>query len=189
MRLFVAVPLPAAIAAEAASVLPEHPGLRPVAPELMHVTLAFLGRVPVERLPEVVDAARGASDASPFALTLQGVGRFPSSGAPRVAWIGMGEGATEMAALADALRRDLAARDLPFDAKPFRAHVTLARVRENVARDDLRAIRTIIEGARLRPLRFTVDALTVMESALSSKGPRYTSRASVALVPVVGRKA
>jgi len=147
----------------------------------MHVTLAFVGAVPDGHLEKVVAAVRDAARIAPFAVALDAVGRFPASGAPQVAWLGIGQGAAEMTALAEAMRRGLAARALPFDAKPFRPHLTLARVRENADRDSVRAIAATLASARVRPLRFNADTVAVVESVLSPRGPRYTSLATVPL--------
>ncbi len=183
MRLFVAIPLPAELATAAFTVLPEIPALRRVRPELMHVTLAFLGAVPDERLADVVGAATAAaSGRRAFSVAIDTVGRFPSGGAPTVAWLGVGEGANEMTILAESLRRSLAAASLPFDAKPFRPHVTLARVRDRAGRDEVRAIAAAIARARVPAMRFTAEAVSVVESVVSSKGPRYTALAVVPLV-------
>jgi 2'-5' RNA ligase len=182
VRLFVALSLPPEIASAAAALLPDLPGLRSVRPELLHITLAFIGQAGDERLADVLAAcAEAASPHVPFTVTLDRAGRFPDTGAPRVAWLGMGEGATESASLAAAIRRALAARGVPFDDKPFRAHVTLARVRDDVDRPTARAIAAAIEGLRVLPMRFTAETLIPFESVLSSKGPRYTARATVRL--------
>lgn len=152
-------------------------GLRRVRPELLHVTLAFVGSVSDERLADVLAAsAEAASSQAPFAVTLDRAGRFPEGGAPRVVWIGMGEGATESADLAAALRNALAAREVPFDDRPFRPHVTLARVKSDVDRATARAIAAAAAGLRVPPVRFAAEAIVVFESVLSSKGPRYTPR-------------
>jgi 2'-5' RNA ligase len=154
----------------------------------MHVTLAFLGAVPDERLDDVVGAVRDAvAGHRPFSVSLATLGRFPPRGAPTVAWLGIGQGATEIAALAESVRRSLAAWSLPFDTKPFRPHLTLARVREHADRDEVRAIAAAIERGRVGALYFTTDAVSVVESVLSTKGPRYTARAVVPLA--VGGKA
>ena len=187
MRLFVAVALPPALASTAFAVMPDIPALRRVRADLMHVTLAFLGAVPDERLDEVVRAVRGAAAGrGAFAVSLDSLGRFPVGGAPSVAWLGIGRGATEMTALAESVRRSLAAGGLPFDAKPFRPHLTLARVREGAGREEVRAIAASIERGRVPPLAFTAHEVSVVESILSSKGPRYTARAVIPLVPSVG---
>ena len=182
MRLFIALPLPPEIASAAAALLPELPGLRRVRPDLFHLTLAFLGSVPDERLADVVAACGEAASAQvPFDIALDRAGRFPEGGAPRVVWLGMGEGANESANLAAAVCRALTARSLPFDDKPFRPHVTLARVKPGVDRTAARAIAAATERLLPPPLRFRVEAILPIESVLSSTGPRYTPRAVVPL--------
>jgi 2'-5' RNA ligase len=182
VRLFIAIALPPEVAAAAAAVLPDIPGLRRVRPEQLHLTLAFLGDTPDERLADVLAAtAEAGRGKSSFAITLDAAGRFPASGVPRIVWLGMGEGATESSNLAAAVRRALAARELPFDDKPFRAHVTLARVKPEVDRASARAIAAAVDRLRVPALRFGVQALIPFESALSPKGPRYTPRGAIAL--------
>ena len=178
MRLFIARPLPPEIASAAAALLPDLPGLRRVRPELLHLTLAFVGHVSDERLADVLAASGEAALAqAPFAVTLDRAGRFPAGGAPRVVWIGMGEGATESADLAAAVRNALTARQVPFDHKPFSPHVMLARVKPDVDRPTARAIAAAAAGLHVPPLRFMAEAIVPFESVLSPKGPRYTPRA------------
>lgn len=182
MRLFIALPLPPEIAAAAAALCPPLPGLRPVRPELLHVTLAFVGRVPEAQLPEVIAATRDAAHGQPaFEVSLARAGRFPEGGRPHVVWLGMDRGADASGALAGALRAALARRGVPFDAKPFRAHVTLARVADDIDRVASRAIVEATEAMRFAPLRYRADVVIPFESVLSPKGPRYTPRAAVPL--------
>jgi len=187
VRLFIALPLPTEVATAAAGLTPALPGLRPVKPELLHVTLAFIGRIPDERLAEVIAATRAAAAArSPFDVSLAVAGRFPESGRPHVVWIGMTDGAAESAELAAAVRRELGARELPFDDKPFRAHVTLARVRDDVDRPEARDIASAAAKLTFAPLRWTAREVIPFESVLSPKGPKYTARATVRLGDRVG---
>jgi 2'-5' RNA ligase len=180
--LFVAIPLPADLAVEASTALPDIPELRRVRPEHLHITLAFLGAVSQERLAEVIAATRAAAATQPpFTVTLEGVGRFPESGAPRVIWMGIVQGARETTNLAAALRRALSEGGLPFDDKPFRAHVTLARIPQDADRATARAIAATTDRLRAPKLRFEVDALIPFESVLSPKGARYIPAAAVPL--------
>ena len=182
MRLFVAVPLPPDVGSAAAEALPDIPALRRVRADLMHVTLAFLGGVPDERLDEVATAVTAAAHgATPFTISLDGVGRFPPGGIPRVVWLGIVQGATEITNLAGSVRRALAAHQVPYDEKPFRAHVALGRVRENADPESARAIASAVDRVRLPAISFTATEMVVFESSLSSKGPRYTARATVPL--------
>ena len=56
----------------------------------LHLTLKFLGNVPVTEIPKLSDAiARAASRVKPFELTVAGCGVFPPRGKPNVLWIGI----------------------------------------------------------------------------------------------------
>ncbi len=148
----------------------------------MHVTLAFIGRTPDEQLAAVASAAEAAAaDVTAFDIELDRPGRFPPTGRPRVVWLGMGAGAQALLALGERVRAELARREIAFDAKPLRAHVTLGRVKEDVALVDARAIAAGVEAMRVPHLRFRADALVVFESVLSPRGPRYTARSSAPL--------
>jgi 2'-5' RNA ligase len=148
----------------------------------MHLTLAFLGDIPDALLPDAIAATTaGAAGHRAFTASLDHVGRFPAHGAPRVVWLGVGEGAAELGVLAGSVRAALAAKRLPFDAKPFEAHVTLARVRERATPDDLRAVAAAVTGGRVGALAFDVAGVLLVESELGARGPRYTPRAAVPL--------
>jgi len=148
----------------------------------MHVTLAFLGRTPDERLAEVSAAAEAAAGAiTAFDVELDRPGRFPASGRPRVVWLAIGAGAPAVLTLGERIRAELRRREIALDDKPLRAHVTLARVREDVTLVDARAIAAAVVAMRLPLLRFRVDSVVVFESVLSPRGPKYTPRATVPL--------
>jgi len=148
----------------------------------MHVTLAFLGRTADERLADITAAVESAAGAvTAFDVELDRPGRFPTSGRPRVVWLGIGVGAPAVLALGDGVRAELGRREIAFDAKPLRTHVTLGRVREDVELVDARAIAAGVEAMRVPYLRFRADAVVVFESVLSPRGPRYTPRATAPL--------
>ena len=183
MRLFIAVPLPSELTDRAAALLPAGlPALRRVRPELMHLTLAFLGWTPDDRLEAVVEAARTAARAHrPFAVALAGAGRFPDRGKPRVVWLGIGAGKDELGSLAGAIAAALRSRALTFADRPFAPHLTLARVRPEASGPEARTIAAAVDALVVPDLRTPVDRIAVVESVLSPKGPRYTTRAELAL--------
>lgn len=185
IRLFIALALPAEVSRAVADLLPVRPaGVRAVPPELMHLTLAFLGWTPEDRLEAVRDAAGAAGlGARPFRVVLGEVGRFPETGRVRVAFVGLRQGAPEVEALGSSLRGELERRGIAFDARPLRPHITLARLSEAASAQDARAFGEALRGARVPELRFEVAALEVMRSVLSRAGPRYSSEASLPLGP------
>ena len=183
MRLFIAVPLPPEIADRAAACLdPALPALRPVRPELLHITLAFLGQVADERLADASAAAAIAgAGKSPFRIILDRAGRFPASGPPRALWLGVGAGADDLARLAADLARELRARAFALEDRPFRPHLTLARVRTEATPAEARAVAAAVGALAVPRLELRVDQVAVVESHLSPRGPRYTVRAAIRL--------
>ena len=183
MRLFIAVQLPSELTDRAAALLPAAlPAVRPVRPELMHVTLAFLGWTPDGQLERVIDATRAAAAGhQPVHLAFATAGRFPAEGKPKVVWLGTGEGSGPLAALAASVTTELRRALLNLDDRAFAPHLTLARVRPEASGPEARTITAAIEALRVPDLRARVDRIAVMESVLSPKGPRYTARAEVPL--------
>jgi 2'-5' RNA ligase len=183
VRLFIAVPLPQELTDRAAALLPAAlPGLKRVRPELMHLTLAFLGWTPDEQLDAAGAAARAAATGQrAFDLSFAGSGRFPPTGRPRVVWLGVGEGAEPLAGLAGAVTAELRGRGLKFDDRPFAPHLTLARVREEASGPEARTVAAAVDAIAVPDLRARVDRIAVVESVLSPTGPSYTARVEVRL--------
>ena len=183
MRLFVAVHLPTELTDRAAALLPAAlPALKRVRPDLMHVTLAFLGWTGDDQLDAVDEAARAAVRGHrAFDLTFSRAGRFPASGRPRVVWLGIGEGGDALAALAGSVVAGLRDRQLDFDDRPFAPHLTLARVRDEASGAETRTVAAAVEAIAVPELRARVDRIAVVESVLSPKGPRYADRLEVPL--------
>ena len=183
MRLFIAIALPPDLATRAAGVLPTTlPALRRVKAENLHLTLAFLGWTPDERLEEVTSATReAAADASRFDLTFEGAGRFPEHGRPRVVWLGISEGGPSVLQLAAGVSTGLRTRGLRFDDRPLSPHLTLARVSDDASSADAKTIAAAVESLAAPRLHFRVDEIAVVQSVLSPKGPRYTALATVPL--------
>lgn len=183
MRLFLAVPIPPEIAAAAFALLPPPVlALRRVRPELMHLTLAFLGDTPEALLPQVVAAAQAAAAGqSTFRVVLDRAGRFPADGVPRVIWLGVGSGRARLQGLADRVITALRERALRFDQRPFQPHLTLARIPAGTPLPEARAIVAAVAALQPRPLLVPVRRIAVVESVLVGRGPRYAERGEAGL--------
>ncbi len=92
-----------------------------VAPQQLHITLHFLGNVPSHRLPELVQGLRVPFEC--FSLAF-GQGTVWPGG---LAVLQPDATPAPLARLHAALRDRLVGLNLPVDARPYRAHVTLAR--------------------------------------------------------------
>lgn len=131
-RVFVALSLPdaqrEALAAHLAECARLAPGYRWVPADALHLTLRFIGYVGLDALARV-RAELHRVRAAPFRLALAGRGEFGPRSAPRVIWIGAGEGRDACASLAGAVERACLAAGLAPEPRGFRAHVTVARAR------------------------------------------------------------
>jgi 2'-5' RNA ligase len=98
------------------------PHARAMRAENLHLTLAFIGELDAARAARVA-AALDALPVAPFAWTLDAVGAFERA---RVLWAA-GPDCAPLAALALRVRQLLDELCVPYDRKPFVAHVTLLR--------------------------------------------------------------
>lgn len=174
MRLFIAAELPEplldALVETQASLRDTLRG-RYVAPDMLHLTLAFLGFVPGSLLGVATSALEAAcAGVAPIEASLGELGRF---GRPRKAtlWQAL-RGGEELASLAESVCVQLALRDLPFDEKDFRPHVTLMRAA------DLTAVESLPMPCVARG---TIDTIALFSSDLSGEHPVYEPLHRVAL--------
>lgn len=133
MRLFVALNLPDDVRARINTELLEPlqaaaRGVRWVRPEMLHVTLAFLGErsdVEAREASRVVEEL--AHGRAPLRVTLHGLGAFPSVARPRVVWLGLDD-PSGVRQLHRAFERERARLGVPAEGRAYHPHVTLGRV-------------------------------------------------------------
>ncbi|MGW0969612.1 RNA 2',3'-cyclic phosphodiesterase [Streptomyces sp. NPDC002516] len=103
-----------------------HPHMRWNRIEDWHITLAFLGELPVATVPLLrPPLAALAAARRPPSLALRGGGDFDD----RVLWSGIGGDLEELQALAGEVRATVRDCGVVFEERPFRPHLTLARAR------------------------------------------------------------
>ena len=189
MRLFFAIDLDDNARALAAQVSASLAGrtaglgasLRWVPPEGLHLTLAFLGEVPDERVAALEAVGAAPFSQPPFQLSLSVAGVFPPSGAPRVIWMGPGRGGKNVASVAGLLWRRLESAGYGRFPARFQPHVTLGRVRRARAGAARRLRALLADGAALPEVAWTVDRVSLYESRLGSGGSTYRRLAAAAL--------
>jgi 2'-5' RNA ligase len=171
MRLFVAVELPDAIKDELArmsSTLREAaPDAKWVPRDNLHLTLSFLGEVPDERVTPIGDALDSvAAGAQGLRAHLGALGAFPSARRARVLWVALEDEGGSLLKVAEATAEALEPLGFPREARPWTAHVTLARFRTPGA------VASLLE-AKVSPLAFDLSGLTIYRSRLARPAPRY----------------
>jgi RNA 2',3'-cyclic 3'-phosphodiesterase len=181
-RLFVAVDLPAAARAELARIgeeLAARMGGRPVPEASLHVTLDFLGRVPTDAGPRIVEAVREALAGPPIPASVGALQARPRAARARLVAVELGDPEGGLADRARAVREAVdrvLGRD-PGD-EPLWPHVTVLRLGR---------------PARLSPRHglgggeqmFAVSRGALYDSHQSPGGPpRYRELAAVEFAPV-----
>jgi RNA 2',3'-cyclic 3'-phosphodiesterase len=183
-RLFVAIDPPArvreALCAWARSAVGPARGrgsgasrpLRLLAPELLHVTICFLGSRPVEEI-EALAGVLGECAALVGEMSV-GAPLWLPPRRPRALAVELHEPSGKLARLHNAVGLALAVEEARH--RRFRPHITLARMREGAA-----------PRARELPptpaLAFTPDELILYRSWLSPEGAEYEAVGSATLVP------
>jgi 2'-5' RNA ligase len=153
----------------------------------LHLTLKFLGDVPVSRIDALSQAcAHVAGKVGPFELAVSGCGTFPPHGKPKVLWIGVGYAGVSPASashpptpdakdplfsLHRAIENECSAAGFVRESRPYHPHLTIARIRET---RDSRALAEYHRQSGFPLLMFRVTEVIVFRSELSSKGSKHT---------------
>lgn len=176
MRLFLAVTLPddvlASIGRATAELRETATGVRWVRPELLHLTVKFLGERPDGDDRRVGDALQSSlARVRGCDAEIRGAGAFPNFRRPRVVWLGMHPPAP-LAAIAHAVDEALVPLGIGAEARPFRAHITLGRVEHGLAAREAEALeRALGELRAVWPV--PVYDLALIQSTLGRGGPTH----------------
>jgi 2'-5' RNA ligase len=180
-RLFVAVNLPESVKDQLSDIQTGVDGASWVKRPTIHLTLRFLGDgIAADRLDRII-AALGQIEVAPFELHLAGVGRFPPSGkrSARILWVGIDEQPALTKLLQPAIERAVVSVDFPPDDKPFRGHITLARLKKPVKGEAIPNWLARQETFRSDPI--PVNEFVLYSSLLTPQGPIYTAEATFPL--------
>jgi 2'-5' RNA ligase len=178
MRLFVAVHLPDEMKGElytsfSGAVTGRVGGLRFPAPANVHITLKFLGETDEGLIPSVEEPLKAvAAEHEPFTLSVSGAGAFPNVKRPRVVWAGVKEGREELSKLAEAVETALEPLGFEPERRPFRGHITVARVKSPASTKAVGEIVAANEGRDFGT--FEVKGFSLVKSELKPDGAVYS---------------
>ena len=139
-----------------------------------HLTLKFLGQTPESGL-DALKVALSSVAFEPFLLQAGQAGFFPNDKKPRVIWTGLIQGADQSRELAARIEDAVEPLGFAREQRPFRAHLTLGRVKDG-ARDDWRKVLETARAAEWPPVE--IREFVLYRSELTPQGPRYTRVAS-----------
>ncbi len=137
--------------------------------ENLHLTLKFLGEVDERLIPQIEEKMLNIK-ASSFTITLKNIGVFTPS-YPRVLWIGVERGASNLAELASNINVNLSGLGFREEKKDFTPHLTIGRVKYVKNKSQL-----IEKIQALKDLDFgsmTIKCFKLKKSTLTPNGPIY----------------
>jgi RNA 2',3'-cyclic 3'-phosphodiesterase len=176
VRLFLALDLDAsakaAIAEATEGLRAQAPGFSWTAQAKLHLTLRFLGEQP-ESVANMIEPAMQdvASAHRPFSMTLRHVGAFPNFRRARVVWMGV-EPDPRLELLHHDVELACARLGLGIEGRPFRPHVTLARVRDSAGEETMRPFARLAKGVDFER-EVMVDEIVLMHSKPAPHGTTY----------------
>ncbi len=138
--------------------LHRHWGGRRMRADTLHITLAFIGATPGERVAALI-ACGDAVATDAYALTLDQAGYWRHN---RIGWLGAQRMPPQHVELVDTLNERLHAARFPVDARPHVPHVTLLR---NTSGGDI---------PQCRPISWAVGEFALVKSVTDPDGAHYT---------------
>lgn len=153
-----------------------HHAIKWVQPDAIHITLKFLGNIQPADVDRIITALDNAIFTERFVLSFADFGCFPSCAKPRVMWVGT-ESHPALNALHQTIEQRLTVLDFTPEDKPFRPHLTLARVNEKAhfrcTPDEIHEAKTIVREI-IHGTEMPVHSVHLFQSRLTSRGAIYS---------------
>ena len=147
-----------------------------------HLTLAFLGEVPVGRVGQAAEAlGEAALSCAPLQLSVSGGGRF-GRGRYSVVYAGLDGDVARLVQLVHRIRAGLTAVDLPVDQKQYRPHVTLARPGDRVTNQQ--AAEDLLTLRRYHGPSWTAGEIVLYRSDLAGRTGQAPVHTPVSTLPL-----
>jgi len=159
-----------------------------VNPDNVHLTLKFLGNIDVNSIKGIVSALeKVAQVASPFRLSVNNMGVFPSEKGARVAWVGLSGDVDRLLQLQRHIEFGLENLGFPPESRAFTPHLTLARFHKGTTSDERQRFSRVVTNTRFEATStIYVTAISLIKSQLTRQGAIYSH---LALVNLKGKRA
>ncbi|HJP40553.1 MAG TPA: RNA 2',3'-cyclic phosphodiesterase [Dehalococcoidia bacterium] len=179
LRLFVACEMPEDVRETIGGVIDElrersGSAVRWVRPEGVHITVKFLGEVQERSLPAVKMALNEAVTRNqPFNLEFSNLGMFGGREGLRIMWVGIAGDVLRLEALVRDVNTALAVVGFEPEKRPFRPHLTLGRVRDEIPTRQRAEIEVAVGKLDIPPCSWRTSQVSLMRSRLLPGGARY----------------
>jgi len=189
IRSFIAIELPGELKLELAQLqarlkADNQPRIKWVNPNGMHLTLKFLGNIAPAMIDQITEAMTDAAQkVPPFTLDVQQLGAFPNLKRVQVVWLGLGGEIDKIKQLHQFIEANLARLGFAPEQRPFKPHLTLARVSNEASPDERQRFGELIASTKFETIQIIrVESIKLIRSQLTREGAIYSQISSAKLL-------
>jgi RNA 2',3'-cyclic 3'-phosphodiesterase len=149
----------------------KNPCFRTVSDQALHLTLIFIGDVSDNDLLKVIQACQTSINSfNPITVQLEKISYGPLPHSPRLIWA-EGKAFKELSNLHEILKKELVDNGINFkiENRLFKPHITLTRIKK----DNNQELPPLSEIEEKTDKLFKIEAISIIESKLTSQGPKY----------------
>lgn len=177
IRTFIAIEIPPDLEAALRELLAEMRraggDVKWVDPASVHITLKFLGEITrkdVDQVSRAVESATAGKDS--FIMRTGEKGAFPNLKRPRVFWVGLQAlQQAQLLALQQEIESELEPYGFPREARAFKPHLTIGRVRSP---RDIDRVTAAFTRNEFPTIDLPVREVLIMKSELTRQGAVYS---------------
>lgn len=145
-------------------------------PQGQHLTLKFFGDISQEDINNIrTTIQKRIPSGWSLNLKIERLGVFPDAHRPRVLWCGMAGDVDKLNVLQKQLESDFAGIGFAGEERPFRAHLTLGRIKDPRVVAGLDGILTKYKTLQIG--EFAGREVVLFQSKLTPQGPEYSKLA------------
>ncbi|MDL1962822.1 MAG: RNA 2',3'-cyclic phosphodiesterase [Deltaproteobacteria bacterium] len=154
--------------------------IRWVDPEKIHLTLKFLGNINYTDIEKVGETLiNTVNNYAPISLAVKGAGVFPCIKHPRVIWVGITGEVKKLAGIQKGIEKNLEKLGFPREKRPFKAHLTLGRIKGKI--DPKKLLDAMKKNEEFESELFIADKIFLFKSDLQPTGSVHTELKSISL--------
>jgi 2'-5' RNA ligase len=172
-RIFIAIDMPETISGSLVALDPHIQGVHWVVAEQMHLTLGFFDEV-TEDVYSKLRQKLLDTHFRRFFLPIAGIATFPAKGAPKIIWIGVGNGHPHLFQIYKRVQEAALSAGLEPELRPWHPHITLARCRDVSAQQIRKFLLSNVDLGMIH-----VDAFHLYSSKLTPAGPIHTRELTI----------
>jgi 2'-5' RNA ligase len=182
VRTFIAIPLPKILISWIFGIQEQLKSysfpVRWVKPENIHLTLKFLGDIPIKSVDSIAMAMGDTFRRYlPMTLFAKGLGVFPGIKKPRVIWLGLSGDVKALSGLQANLDSNLEKIGFLRENRQFKSHLTLGRIKGHIDPRNLFDVLRSFSEFTSEP--FDTTELILYKSELKPSGASYTKLKTV----------